>query len=166
VIEIKTNVANVNNILPQNLKTVLQEIGELSALLFLYVEIAKRGITGWRVFRSYSDKGCDLILIGPSETQIKLEVKTRQTMTTNRDQDRVQFSITESEKDSSDFLLAYWFNKRTFFIVPMDKLTKIKSKNYTFSARYSKSDTDYTDSCRHYADDWERIFAIIDKKVE
>ena len=65
--------------LPQNLKTVLQEIGELSALLFLHMTIDREELDGWKVFRNYADEGCDLVLMGP-ERQINLEVKTRQSL--------------------------------------------------------------------------------------
>ena len=149
--------------LPQNLKTALQEIGELSALLFLHMTITQEGLEKWKVFRNYADEGCDLVLMGPGH-QINLEVKTRQSLLVSRQPNMVQFTITKKEKESSQFVLAYWFNKSTFFIVPTDELRETSSNGeplYKFSARYSEVDCDFTDSCRSYAHDWGRIIEAI-----
>lgn len=145
--------------LPQNLKTTLQEIGESSALLFLHLTIEREGLTGWKVFRNYADEGCDLVLMGPGR-QIRLEVKTRQTLVVSRHPNRVQFTITKKEKESSDFVLAYWFNRSMFFVVPTSELRQTSSNGktlYKFSAAYSEGNSDFTDACRSYAGDWEAI---------
>ncbi len=60
--------------LSQNLKALLQEIGESSALLQLCMRLHNN--SEWRVYRNYAEHGCDLVLIGPQK-QIKIEVKTR-----------------------------------------------------------------------------------------
>lgn len=101
----------------QNLKTALQEIGELSALLFIHMTIEREELNGWKVFRNYADEGCDLVLMGPGR-QINLEVKTRQSLLVSGDPNQVQFTITKKEKESSRFVLAYWFNKATFLLFP------------------------------------------------
>jgi hypothetical protein len=154
--------------LPQNLKTTLQEIGELSALLFLHLTIQREGLKGWKVFRNYADEGCDLVLMGPGR-QIKLEVKTRQSLWVSRRPNSVQFTITEKEKECAQFILAYWFNRSTFFVVPTSDLRAVSSKGkvlYKFSAGYSEENTDFTDSCRCYVDDWLRIADVMrDGKV-
>jgi hypothetical protein len=153
--------------LPQNLKTVLQEIGELSALLFLHMTIDQKGFDGWKVFRNYADEGCDLVLMGP-DCQINIEVKTRQSLLVSRHQNKVQFTITKKEKESSHFVLAYWFNRSTFFIVPTDDLHETSSNGkpvFKFTARYSEKDDDFTDSCKCYADDWTRIVEAIKEKI-
>ena len=149
--------------LPQNLKTVLQEIGELAALLLLHMTIESEGLKGWKVFRSYADEGCDLVLVGPG-SQMNLEVKTRQSLSVSRRPNLVQFTITSKEKEASRFVLAYWFNRSTFFVVPTEDLLKTSSNGrpvYKFTARYSEKNKDFTDSCRCYADDWARVVEAI-----
>ena len=149
--------------LPQNLKTVLQEIGELSALLLLHMTIERAELKGWKVFRNYADEGCDLVLLGPG-SQINLEVKTRQSLVVSRKPNQVQFTITSKEKEASRFVLAYWFNKSTFFVVPTEDLRETISNGkplYKFTARYSERNTAFTDSCRSYADDWARVVEAI-----
>ncbi len=153
--------------LPQNLKTTLQEIGELSALLYLHLMLEKEEIKGWKVFRNYADEGCDLVLMGP-KSQINLEVKTRQTIMVSRNPNQVQFTITKKERDSSRFVLAYWFNKSTFFIVPTSELKKTSSNGtelYKFHAAYSESNSDFTDSSRPYAHDWQRVIESIHEQA-
>ena len=146
--------------LPQNLKTALQEIGELSALLHLHLLIDEESLKEWKVFRNYVDEGCDIVLMGPGK-QINIEVKTRQTLSVSGDKNTCHFTITEKEKESSQFVLAYWFNRSTFFVVPTDELKPVQSKGktlYKFIARYSEQNTDFTDTSRHYAYDWLRIY--------
>jgi hypothetical protein len=149
--------------LPQNVKTMLKEIGELSAVLFLHLTLKHEGITRWKVFRSCADEGCDIVLMGPNR-QINLEVKTRQSLSVSRNKNQVQFTISEKEKESSDFVLCYWFNKQTFFVVPSEDLSQTTSNGkplYKFIARYSEQNDDFTGSCRQYAHDWLRIIEAI-----
>jgi hypothetical protein len=125
--------------------------------------IKSEDIPGWKVFRNYADEGCDLVIMGP-KSQINLEVKTRQTLMVSANPNHVQFSITKKEKESSKFVLAYWFNKSTFFVVPTEDLTKTSSNGtelYKFTSTYSEKDTDFTDGSRPYANDWERILKAI-----
>ena len=96
------------NELPQNLKTALQEIGELSALLYLHMLIDEQCHKGWKVFRNYADEGCDLVLIGPGK-QINIEVKSRQTLKVSKQPNFAHFTITKKEKESSHFVIAFWF---------------------------------------------------------
>ncbi|MBK6958320.1 MAG: hypothetical protein IPH22_07935 [Nitrosomonas sp.] len=145
--------------LTQNLKVSLQEIGELSALLYVHLTIQAEELTGWKVFRNYADEGCDLVIMGPGK-QINLEVKTRQTLLVSQHPNQAHFTITRKEKELSHFVLAYWFNKSTFFIVPTEELYETKSNGtvlYKFIARYSEINSDFTDGSRQYAHDWKRI---------
>ena len=145
--------------LSQNLKTALQEVGELSALLYLHLLITDEGLDGWKVFRNYADEGCDLVILGHGR-QINIEVKTRQTIAVAGDANTCHFTVTEKERNCSQFVLAYWFNRSTFFVVPAENLRPVSSNGttlYKFVARYSEQNTDYADASRPYAHDWERI---------
>jgi hypothetical protein len=149
--------------LSQNLKTALQEVGELSALIYLSLLITDENLEGWKAFRNYADEGCDIVIVGHGK-QINIEVKTRQTIAVTEHENTCQFTVTEKERYSSQFLIAYWFNKSTFFIVPTEDLRPVKSNGdtlYKFVARYSEQNTDYTVSSRHYAHDWARISEAI-----
>jgi Holliday junction resolvase len=101
--------------------------------------IEREELSGWKVFRNYASEGCDLVVMGP-RAQINLEVKTRQSLLVSRQPNQVQFTITKKEKESSHFVLAYWFNRSTFFIVPTEELQETSSRGitlYKFTARYS-----------------------------
>lgn len=150
--------------LPQNLKIALQEIGELSTLFYLHMLIDEQGHEGWKVFRNYADEGCDLVLMGPGK-QINIEVKTRQTLKVSKEPNLAQFTITKKEKESLHFVIAFWFNKSTFFIVPTSELRETTSNDkvlYKFTARYSEQNLDFTDPSRPYANDWTRISEAIE----
>jgi hypothetical protein len=153
--------------LPQNVKVALQEIGELSALLYLHLTLQREGVKNWKVFRNYADEGCDIVLMGPRR-QINLEVKSRQTLLVSRNPNQAQFTITKKEQESSQFVLAYWFNRATFFVVPTTDLARTTSNGtilYKFVARYSIAEETFTQSCRHYAHDWARILVAIHAKT-
>lgn len=153
--------------LPQNIKVILQEIGELSAVIFLHLTLEHEEITTWKVFRSCADEGCDIVLMGP-DRQINLEVKTRQSLSIAGNKNQVQFTISKKEKESSHFVLCYWFNKQAFFVVPTEELCQTTSKGetlYKFTARYSEQNGHFSDACRHYAHDWCRIIEAIKKRA-
>jgi hypothetical protein len=150
--------------LPQNLKTALQEVGELSSLIYLHLLIECKEHKEWKVFRNYADAGCDIVLMGPGK-QINLEVKSRQTITASGNPNVCHFTVTPNERKSCQFVLAYWLNKETFFIVPTSDLKSVNSNGkvlYKFIAAYSESNLDFTDSCRHYAGDWAAISEAIE----
>lgn len=145
--------------LPQNLKAMLQEIGERTALLYLHLLIAEENLDGWRAYPNHLEAGCDIVLLGPAR-QLKIEVKTRQTLLVESQPNVAQFTISALERESCDFVLAYWFNRTTFFVVPASALQRVSSNGqpvYKFTARYSERDDDFTDGCRRYAGDWQRI---------
>lgn len=157
------NASHAMKQLSQNLKTALQEVGELSALLYLSLLIADEGVEGWKAFRNYVDEGCDIVIVGHGK-QINVEVKTRQTIAVAGDENVCNFTVTEKERFSARFLIAYWFNRSTFFIVPTEDLRPVRSGGdtlYKFVARYSERNINYTDSSRRYAQDWARIIEAI-----
>jgi hypothetical protein len=149
--------------LTQNLKTTLQEIGELSALLRICLLIKDVQLAKWKIFRNYSDEGCDLVLMGP-QSQIKLEVKSRQTVLVSRNPNQVQFTITKKERDSAAFVIAYWFNRNAFFIVPTQELKATSSNGkvlYKFRAVFSVRNDDFFGECKQYYEDWGRIVDLL-----
>ena len=150
--------------LPQNLKVVLQDVGEQKALLMLSLYLIKEELDDWSVFRNYLDDGCDLLLLGRGR-KIKLEVKTRQSILVSKHSGKqVQFTVTKKERECAEFVLAYWLDRGAFFVVPTSDLTPTSSNGtplFKFIARYSSLDDDYTDSCRHYYEDWERILDVL-----
>jgi hypothetical protein len=153
--------------LPQNLKSVLQDVGEQKALLMLSMLLIKENLMDWSVYRNYLHDGCDLLLIGPRK-KIKIEVKTRQSILVSKHMGKqVQFTITQKEQECSDFVMAYWFDKGKFFIVPTSDLRQTTSNGrplFKFIAHYSRIEDDYTGGCHPYLEDWERILEVIRKK--
>ncbi|GKS68149.1 hypothetical protein W03_01530 [Nitrosomonas sp. PY1] len=89
--------------------------------------------------------------------QINIEVKSRQTIIASGNPKVCNFTVTANERNSSQFVLVYWFNRSTFFIVPTSDLKPVNSNGkvlYKFVASYSDVNDDFTNSCRHYVDDW------------
>lgn len=101
--------------LPQNIQHLLMEIGERMVLFRLYI-LAKD--TEWDVYQNLGEKGCDLLIVnGTTNNKIKIEVKTRQRLytTSKKGKNRVQFTVTENEFNSCDFIAAYWVEENYFF---------------------------------------------------
>jgi len=153
----------INERLPQNLKAVLQHLGEEAALLNLSMRLLNK--PQWRVFRNYTESGCDLLLLGPNKQLLKIEVKTRQSQITKRRQkNRVQFTLSEAEQKASNFLVAYWFEHNAFFIVPTNKLKQVRSdkkKLYKFIAYFSSVDNKFTKKSESFLNKWETIIQRI-----
>jgi hypothetical protein len=151
------------NQLPQNLKALLQDIGERSVLLQLSIRLL--GHPEWRVFQNYTEAGCDLVLVRNSHErlgrQIKIEVKTRQNVVTKRrSKNAVHFTLSQAERDASDYLVAYWLDRSDFFIVPRDKLKPVKSGGkllYKFIAYLSSRTEKYNDFTAPFCNNWEPI---------
>jgi hypothetical protein len=150
--------------LPQNLKAVLQDVGEQKALLMLSLLLIKEGLADWSVFRNYLDDGCDLLLLSSSR-KIKLEVKTRQSILVSKHSGvRVQFTVTKKERECADFILAYWLDRDAFFVVPASELKATSSNGkplFKFIAHHSSFDHEFTSSSRPYYEDWERILEVL-----
>ena len=148
--------------LSQNLKALLQDVGEGAVLMNLALRLY--GHPEWRVFRNYAEAGCDLLLLRTAEDrkskQIKVEVKTRQNVLTDRaSKNAVHFTLSQSERDSADFLVAYWFERNDFFVVPTNKLHPINAsgkKVFKFIA-YLKADGTYNESTNSALGKWDLI---------
>jgi hypothetical protein len=152
--------------LATNLRAVLQEIGEGSALLWLSLKMANAH--GWRAFRSYSEDSCDIVLLRTHGTprpgyrkELRIEVKARQNVKTNREGNQIHFTLTKAERDSCSFLIALWFDRGDFFIVPKKDLRPTKgNKTYQFVANVLKNG-EYNDRSKKYLGKWERILNLL-----
>lgn len=148
--------------LPQNLKSRLQDVGEGAVLLNLAIRLYDN--PDWRVFQNYVEAGCDLLLLRTSSQrnskQIKIEVKTRQNLLTGRkSKNGVHFTVSQAERDSADFLVAYWFDRNDFFILPTSQLSAVNNggnKVYKFIA-YLKTDGTYNDNTQATLNRWDLI---------
>ncbi len=148
--------------LPQNLKARLQDVGEGAVLLNLAIRLHDH--PEWRVFQNYAEAGCDLLLLRTSSNrfgkQIKIEVKTRQNLLTDRkSKNGVHFTVSQAERDSADFLVAYWFDRNDFFVLPTSQLSEVNSGNkkvYKFIA-YLKVDGTYNEKTQAALNRWDLI---------
>ena len=145
--------------LSQNLKALLQDIGESAVALNLAIHM--NGLKGWSVFRNYTEAGCDVIVRRPTQGDLQIEVKTRQTLLTSRRQKNVcHFTLTEAERNACDFLVAYWFNRHSYFIVPKAELRRTSSNGrplYKFIAYWSERNQEYTGPSVQHLEKWDRI---------
>jgi hypothetical protein len=152
--------------LSQNLKALLQEVGEGAALINLAVRMTDK--PGWTLFKNYTATGCDLVVqrldSNHEVSQLKIEVKTRQNVVTDRtNRNAVHFTVTANERNSADFVIAYWFDKHAFFVLPSTALKPIKSNGedvYKFIAYWSDLQKCFTDDSRQWLERWD---LIIDK---
>ena len=144
--------------LSQNSKALLQDIAESSVLLELSMRL--HGNEKWSVNRNYTEKGCDLIIFGP-DRKIKIEVKARQNVITkNPNRGNLHFTVSEVERNESDFVVAYWFDRRTYFVVPTERLTETASgtkKLFKFIANYSKRQGRFTGLSAEFHEAWSLI---------
>jgi hypothetical protein len=144
--------------LSQNLKALLQDIGESSVLLQLCMRL--HGDADWRVYRNYAEHGCDLVLIGKG-TQIRIEVKTRQNVIKKHEErDALHFTLSASERASAHFVVAYWFDRSAYFIIPASDLRETRSDDkllYKIVAYYSRVKCDFTDYSKAYHEAWHYI---------
>jgi len=145
--------------LSQNLKAVLQEVGEGAALLKLSIELFDK--PSWRVYRNYAEDGCDIVILGPRQQMIKIEVKSRQNLITkDPDRHRIHFTLSEKEYYAADFLVAYWFDRAAFFIVPRTELKRVKSGTkyfYKFILYFSDKSLNNTRQYKQYHEKWDLI---------
>lgn len=149
--------------LPQNMQNLLMEIGEKAVLFHLFI-LAKN--TSWDVYYNLGEVGCDLVLIdSQTNKKLKLEVKTRQRMyTTSKDANITHFTITEIERNSSDYVICYWFEENAFFIVPIDKLTATSSNGkplFKFIVRKC-ADGSFDSKSQVFLNKWDIIKSILD----
>ncbi len=148
--------------LPQNMQNLLMEIGEKSVLFQLFI-LAKD--TNWDVYYNLGEVGCDLVLIeNNANRKIKIEVKTRQRIySTSSDTNITHFTVTELERNSSEFIICYWFEENAFFIVPSDELSKTSSNGkpiYKFVVRKCL-DGNFDAKSRKYLNNWSSIKELL-----
>ncbi len=150
--------------LSQNLKAVLQDVGEGAVLIHLAILL--REVPGWTIYKNYAEAGCDIVIqhADPRRTSAKsvfVEVKTRQgLLTKRRHRNTTHFTVTKNERDACDFLVAYWFERNAFFIVPRDELTPTKAGAklvYKFVAYWSDKQSKFTDRSEAFLDRWDII---------
>jgi hypothetical protein len=119
---------HLNKLLPQNIKTAIKDIGELSCIFYLYYYFSD---AGWSVYRNYDEKGYDILLLNRNEDRrIKIEVKTRQRIiSSQKNVNRTtHFTLSQIEKGEADYLIALWLEFNYFFIVPTEALKETSSK--------------------------------------
>lgn len=155
--------------LPQNLKTLLQEIGESSVLLRLTMLIAKKAKKTWKVYRTYTEDGCDIVVRRVHgkprpgyRKELRIEVKARQNIITTRKGQQMQFQASKAEYESAHFLVGFWFEKGHYFIVPIQDLkpsSKAKT-HYRFVANVLRTG-EYNIESKKYLDRWDRILNLI-----
>ena len=150
--------------LSQNLKVVLQDVGEGAVLIHLAILLRK--VPGWTIYKNFAEAGCDIVIqhADPRRAGAKsvfVEVKTRQgLLTQRRHRNTMHFTVTKNERDACDFVVAYWFERNAFFVVPRDALTETKSGAkvlYKFIAYWSDKQGKSTDRSEDFLDGWEII---------
>jgi hypothetical protein len=155
--------------LTQNLKALLQDIGEDSAILQLSMRMSNAKKRGWKVYRSYTEDSCDLVIRRVHgkpprgyRKELRIEVKARQNVIKKRKGDQIQFLLSKAEYNSCHFLVGYWFDRGDYFIVPRAALkpaTK-KKKHYRFIANVLK-DGKHNEVSSKYLERWDRILTLI-----
>lgn len=145
--------------IPQNIQNLLMEIGEKSVLFKLFL-LTKEN-SDWEVYHNLNDAGYDIVLLKRNGSEkIRIEVKTRQRLYTISDEKKkriVHYTITKNEYENSDFIIAYWFEKNYYFIVPTHELTKTSSNGipiYKFIVR-EKVNGDIDENSKKYLDNWD-----------
>ncbi len=87
-------------------------------------------------------------------------MKTRQNLLTDRkSKNGVHFTVSQAERDSADFLVAYWFDRNDFFVLPTSQLSEVNSGNkkvYKFIA-YLKVDGTYNEKTQAALNRWDLI---------
>jgi hypothetical protein len=153
--------------LSQNYKALLQEVGEGAVVISLAVRMADK--PGWTLFKNFTEHGCDLVLqrrdSNHETNQVKIEVKTRQNILTKRvNRGALHFTVTPKERESADFLVAYWFDRHTFFIVPSAELKPVKVHDgvaYKFIAYWSEKQGCFTADSDQWRDRWDLILGLL-----
>ena len=141
--------------LPQNLKALLQDIGENAVLFCLFTQIHQ---TQWKAFKNLDEAGCDIVLMNLKTSKlIKIEVKTRQSLYSSakkKNQNSKIFQMTRLEYNSLDFLICYWFDDNNFFIVPK---TDINGSKKSIRIRIAKDKYGGYGVNEKYRNNWDTI---------
>lgn len=149
----------IDKIIPQNIKNSLKEIGELSCVFYLYYYFNK---VGWSVYRNVDEKGYDILLYNEKNGgKKKIEVKTRQRIISySKNKNKTtHFTLSQIEKESANFLIAFWFEYNLFFIVPTNQLKQTKSNEnilYKFIVKINKNG-EIDNNSKKYHDNWKII---------
>ncbi|HEY0602115.1 MAG TPA: hypothetical protein VGD58_04345 [Herpetosiphonaceae bacterium] len=111
--------------LPQNIQTLVGEIGERQVLLRLAILCHKT--PPWSVFHNLGEAGFDILLLNTQTNErIAIEVKTRQKLyTTGKHKNRIHFAMTNGEYSACDFLVAFFLDQNEFFVVPKTELKSV-----------------------------------------
>lgn len=115
----------MNAKLPQNIQTLVGDIGEQQVLLRLGILAHQR--PGWQVFRNIGEAGFDILLVNQKrKKRVAIEVKTRQKLyTTGKNRNSIAFQLTAGEYQSCDFLIAHLLERGLFLIVRKAELKRI-----------------------------------------
>lgn len=146
--------------LPQNIQHLLMEIGERMVLFRLFLLVKD---TEWNVYQNLGEIGCDLLLLNSITNQkLKIEVKTRQRLysTSKGTQKNIaQFTITENEYNSCDFVICYWLEENAFFIVQKSELGETSSNgNPVFIFRVKRRQVGgFDENSTRFLDKWDTI---------
>lgn len=150
--------------LSQNLKAVLQEVGEGAVLIHLAILL--RQVPGWTIYKNFAEAGCDIVIQQSrarrtAAESVFIEVKTRQgLLTQRRNRNTMHFTVTKNERDACDFVAAYWFERNAFFIVPRNRLTQTRAGSkvlYKFVAHWSDKRGKFTEGSEGFRERWDLI---------
>jgi hypothetical protein len=159
----------------QNISDLIGEIGERMALFKLYeLTHTQKHL---EIFKNYSDSGYDIgIRNSNTGKKVKIEVKARQhlvTTTAEKSKNSCHFTLTANEKNSADFLIGYWLEHNSFFIVPTSELNPSKSKGKLLYkhivTKYKKPKDEnsiYSDASMPFCNNWIAIFNFINAKTK
>jgi len=147
--------------LPQNVQSLIGEIGESLVLLRLYLKTHSLPGKPWEVFSNVGESGYDLLLNNTQTSQrVRIEVKTRQKLyTTGKHTHLVQFFLTQSERDNSDFLVACLLDDASLFVVPVAELNETHSNGrprWRFTVSLDRSGRPNPKAAQ-YLGTWSRI---------
>lgn len=148
--------------LPQNINHLIMEIGEKMVLFKLFLLVRD---TDWEAYQNLGESGCDLILLNNKDNRkIKIEVKTRQRLSSTckgNESRTVHYTVTENEYLNCDFVICYWLEENTFFIVPKSELKETRSKDklvYKFIVR-KLTNGDFNENGSRFSGKWETILS-------
>lgn len=150
---------------PQNISALLGRIGEDLVLFQLYTLTHDKD--SLEIYKNFSEAGYDLGINNLTNgNRIRIEVKTRQHLvTSNSALNTIHFTLTENEYNSCDFLIGYWLEKSTFFIVPKRNLVKTKSGSkhvFKFVTNYLKNRS-YSDKGFEYINNWSQLINTLNQ---
>ena len=151
-------------ILPQNIQTLIGEIGERQVLLQL--SLPCRG-TKWRVYLSPGEPGYGVLLRNQeTQSEVLIQVKTLQRLhRLSPVADIVGSLLSNEEYFASDFLIGYWLEDNSFYIVPKQDLRKAHSGErvvWRFSFTV-KAKAEAQSALARYRDAWQLIDPALDK---